>query len=272
METILLGNCISLASQFTKESLNLLATSPPYAEQRAKQYGGIPPEQYPQWTVDWCNAYRDVLTPDGSIAIVIRANIHKGQISDYVLHTRLAMRAAGWIEAEELIWIKPDSPPLGHTGRPRRAWENILWFSKSTHPFCDTRANGTLSNRVGFESVKGVGDYKCGTSPARRGIARCRDYVEVGTGAVDKSPENTHPAQFPEKLAMWLIRLLCPKDGAVLDPFVGSGTTLVACEELNQSENYLLRYYGIDTVEEYCEIARNRLAQRKARRPKGTAG
>jgi len=265
MKTILLGDCVKLAPEFQNESINLLVTSPPYAQQRAKQYGGIPIQEYPQWTVNWCNAYKNALTPNGSIAIVIRTNIHKGQISDYVLQTRLALRQSGWIEAEELIWIKPDSPPLGHIGRPRRAWENILWFSKSRKPFCDPHANGTPSNRVGFESVKGVGDYKCGTSPARQGIARCRDYVEVGTGAVDKSPENTHPAQFPEKLAMWIIRLLCPKTGVVLDPFVGSGTTLSACEELNQSENYNLKYHGIDMVEEYCKFAETRLERKKDR-------
>jgi site-specific DNA-methyltransferase (adenine-specific) len=263
MDTITQGNCIDLANTFAENSINLIVTSPPYAEQRNKQYGGIPVKEYPQWTVKWCDAYRQALKPNASIAIVIRANIHNGEISDYVLRTRLAMREAGFIEAEELIWIKPDSPPLGHTGRPRRAWENILWFSKSRHPFCDPKANGQPSDRVGFESIKGVGDYKCGVSPAKIGIARCRDYVEVGTGSVDKSPENIHPAQFPEKLAMWAVRLLCPIDGTVLDPFVGGGTTLVACERLNKEENYALKYYGIDLKDEYCKIATNRLNKLK---------
>lgn len=258
METIIHGDCISEAKKLADNSINLIVTSPPYAQQRKKQYGGIPEAEYPEWTVKWCDAFRHALKEDGSIAIVIRANIHKGQISDYVLQTRLALRKS-WIEAEELIWIKPDSPPLGHIGRPRRAWENILWFSKSRRPFCDPKANGQISDRVGFESVKGVGDYKQSCSPAKRGIARCRDYVEVGTGAVDKSPENTHPAQFPEKLASWIVRLLCPKIGVVVDPFVGSGSSLVACERLNQNEEYDVTYCGIDVSEEYCQIAKNRL-------------
>jgi len=256
---VLNGNCIDLAKAFDLESIDLIPTSPPYAEQRGKQYGGIPEKEYPQWTVEWCNAFRNALKPNGSIAIVIRPNIRQGEISDYVLLTRLEMRKAGWIEAEELIWIKPDSPPLGHIGRPRRAWENILWFSKNRRPFCDPKANGHPSDRVGFESIKGMGDYKRSGSVARNGIARCRDYVEIGTGAVDKSPENTHPAQFPEKLAAWIVRLLCPKTGVVVDPFVGSGSTLVACKNLNQNEDYNLKYYGIELREDYCQIARNRL-------------
>lgn len=255
MENLILGDCIQSAKDFDKDSVSLIATSPPYAQQRKKQYGGIPENEYPEWTVKWTKAFHHALKDDGSIAIVIRPNIHKGQISDYVLKTRLAMRKAGWFEAEELIWIKPDSPPLGHIGRPRRAWESILWFSKSRRPFCDPKANGTESNRVGFESIKGVGDYKRSCSDARKGIARCRDYVEVGTGAVDKSVENTHPAQYPEKLAAWIIKLLCPPDGLVVDPFVGSGTTSVACKRLGY------RCVGIDVCEEYVEFSRLRLSR-----------
>jgi len=259
MNTITHGNCINIAEKFDKNSIDLIITSPPYAQQRKNQYGGIPEEEYPKWTVTWTNAYREALKENGSIAIIIRPNIRNGEISDYVLKTRLAMREDNWIEAEELIWIKPNSPPLGHIGRPRRAWESILWFSKSRKPFCDPKANGVASERVGFESVKGVGDYKNSTSPAKAGIARCRDYVSVGTGNADKSPENAHPAQFPEKLVIWLIRLLCPKKGVVLDPFVGSGTTTVACRCLNEEEGYVITPYGIDTCEEYCEMARRRM-------------
>lgn len=255
MEKLIQGDCVEIAKDFEDDSVSLIATSPPYATQRKKQYGGIPEENYPAWTVNWAGAFYHALKENGSIAIVIRPHIRKGQISDYVLRTRLAMREAGWCEAEELIWIKPDSPPLGHIGRPRRAWESILWFSKSNKPFCDPKANGVESDRVGFESVKGVGDYKNSCSPARTGIARCRDYVEVGTGAVDKSRENTHPAQYPERLATWIIKLLCPPNGLVVDPFVGSGTTVIACERLG------LPCVGIDISQEYIEYSRLRLSK-----------
>ena len=255
--SILNDDCLKIASSFADNSINVIITSPPYAQQRSKQYGGIPEELYPQWTADWCNAFRHALTDDGSIAIVIRPHINNGQISDYVLKTRLKLRET-FNESEELIWVKPNSPPLGNLNRPRRAWESILWFSKTNKPYCDPKANGTPSNRVGFESIKGVGDYKSGCHKAREGIARCKDYVEVGTSGVDRSPENIHPAQYPEKLAAWLVKLLCPVNGTVVDPFMGSGTTLVACKNLNKN-GYNLTYHGIEIREEYCQIARNRL-------------
>lgn len=261
IENIIQGDCLEIARQFPNNYINLIATSPPYAQQRQNQYGGIPEADYPAWTVKWADAFKHALTDDGSIAIVIRPHIRQGQISDYVLRTRLAMREAGWIECEELIWIKPDSPPLGHIQRPRRAWESILWFSKSGRPFCDPKANGTPSDRVGFESKKGVGDYKNGVCESKSGIARCRDYVEAGTGGVDKRAENTHPAQYPVKLAAWIIRLLCPAGGVVVDPFMGSGTTGVACRNLG------MVFHGIEISPEYCEIAAGRMGLDQKEKP-----
>ena len=119
-----------------------------------KQYGGVPENDYPCWTVKWLNEAKRILTDEGSVFINIRPHISNGEISDYVLRTRLAIRESGWTECEELIWIKPDSPPLGSTKRPRRAWESILWFSKTGRPYCNTKANGRKSDRIGFENNK----------------------------------------------------------------------------------------------------------------------
>ena len=63
------------------------------------------------------------MTPDGSVLSSIRPHVKDGVLSDYVLRTRLALRETGWHECEELIWLKPDAPPLGSKLRPRRAWE-----------------------------------------------------------------------------------------------------------------------------------------------------
>ncbi len=254
LNQIICGDCIETIKKLPDEAIDLVVTSPPYAEQRKNQYLSVVEEEYPQWTAKWVNECRRILKPHGSIAIVIRPHIRNGQISDYILKTRLKLREEKWIEAEELIWVKPDSPPLGNVNRPRRAWESILWFSKTNKPYCDPKANGHMSDRVGFESKKGVGDYKQGVSDAKTGIARCRDYVEVGTGKVDKSKDNLHPAQYPSELVQWIVKLLCPPNGVILDPFMGSGTTAVACKQLG------FQYVGIDVSQEYCDYAKKRVA------------
>ena len=252
---IVCGDCVDLMRKMPQDSVDLVVTSPPYANQREKQYGGIDEKKYPFWTVRWMEACWRVLKNNGSVAIVIRPNIHQGQISDYVLRTRLALRDWGWAECEELIWIKPNSPPLGHTGRPRRAWESILWFGKSGNVYCNPKANGQISDRIGFVSVKGLGDYKAGASNPVSGVSRCRDYVEIGTGKVDKSKENTHPAQYPEELSTWIVNLLSPENGLVLDPFVGSGTTAISCIKTNR------KYIGMDCDANYCAMALQRIGK-----------
>jgi site-specific DNA-methyltransferase (adenine-specific)/site-specific DNA-methyltransferase (cytosine-N4-specific) len=252
------GSLFDILPQLAPKSVHAVITSPPYAEQRKKQYGGVAEADYPAWTIDWMRQIRRVLTDDGNVAIIIRPHVHHGVISDYVLLTRLGLRADGWNEIEELIWIKPGAPPLGNIARPRRSWESILWFANSTTPFCDPLANGQMSERIGLDSKKGMADY-LHDQQARAvtcGISRCRDYVEVSTHECHKESYNTHPAQFPEKLARWLIRLLSPSGGTILDPFSGSGTTMVAAMQENR------QFVGSEINAEYVKVAERRARER----------
>lgn len=237
-------------------SIDLVVTSPPYAEQRKHQYGGISEKDYPEWTVSWMAEVERVLKPHGSVFINIRPHLKKGEISDYTLRMRLALRENGWKECEELIWIKPDSPPLGSTQRPRRAWESIHWFSKVHNPYCDPKANGTVSNRIGFENGKfehgGKSHIHAGQNDAKQGVARCRDYIEVGTGKIEKGIP--HPAMYPTQIPDYLIKLCTPPGGVVCDPFAGSGTTLLSAKQLGYN------YIGFDVSEEYVELANNRVS------------
>ena len=250
-------DCLEGMKRIPDKSVNLIVTSPPYAQQRKNQYGGIPESSYPSWTAGWMDEARRILTPDGSILINIRPHIRNGEISDYVLKTRLHVRECGWKECEELIWIKPDSPPLGGVNRPRRAWESILWFSKTGKPYCDTKANGVESNRIGFESSKyehgGKSHIHAGQNKAKKGTARSRDYIEVGTGKVDKSIN--HPAMFPIQVPEYLIRMCSNEGGVVLDPFMGSGTTAIAC--INTGRNFI----GFELDEDYYNIANKRILE-----------
>ena len=131
---VLHGDCLDLIPTLEDGSVSLVVTSPPYAEQRAGHYEGVSEEDYPDFTVQWMTALAPKMTPDGSVFLVIRPHVRDGVLSDYVLRTRLALREAGWHECEELIWLKPDAPPLGSKLRPRRAWESILWFSRCPSP------------------------------------------------------------------------------------------------------------------------------------------
>jgi DNA modification methylase len=243
-------DCFDGIKELDNNSVSLVVTSPPYAMQRKFQYGGIAEKDYPQWTVDWMELLKQKLKDDASVMINIRPHIKNGEISDYVLRTRLALREAGWKECEELIWVKTTSPPMGSTERPRRAWESILWFSKTNKPKCYPKANGTESNRIGFAGSKfeegGTSHIHAGQNlPTQKGVARCVDYIMVGTGNVEKG--YNHPAMFPPELPEYLIKMLSDEGDLVLDPFIGSGTTGRVAERLNR------KWIGFEINKEYCE-------------------
>ena len=71
-----------------------------------------------------------------------------------------------------------------------------------------------------------------------------------------KGFKGCHFAPYPEELVETPIKACCPKDGVVLDPFMGSGTTGVVCKKLN------VNFIGIDINEKYVELARNRIEQK----------
>lgn len=239
------------------ESVDAIVTSPPYAEQRKTTYGGIPEADYPEWTVAWMAQARRLLKPDGSVIINISPHIKNGQLSDYVLRTRLALRSAGWVELEELVWHKKDAPPTGSPSRPRRAWESLLWYGKHGRAFGDPKAGGLppvrTDSKIGSSRAARLGwghDIAGGmTIPA---VARVSNVAVLGKA---KEASVDHPAMYPWQLAEWCGKLICPPGGTLLDPFSGSGSTGVAAVRNGWD------YIGIDAVPEYVEASRARLAQ-----------
>ena len=221
--------------------------------QRADLYGGIPENEYAGWAVVLFHSMRKSLAEDASVLFNIREHVKGGECSDYVHRTRLALRWSGWIECDELIWHKPDAAPLGDPKRPRRAWERVLWFSRSNRPWIDAQGNGKPSDRIGCTGKDKA--YINGRSDGvASGIARHTDVVSL---CVARN-ETEHPAVFPVLLAEWCIKGWAKPCGTILDPFTGSGTTGVACIKTGR------KFIGIEIDEKYCEIAANRLRKAEA--------
>ena len=245
------GDCRELIPRLPDESIHLCITSPPYAEQRKGKYPGVREQKYPRFTVDWMASLWDKLTDDGSVMIIIDPHVKKGVMSDYVRRTEEALCDFGWKQHQTQIWLKRDRGPLGHRGWPRRSWENILWFSKTAKPFCDPKACGQPTDRLSIERIRNS-RWSPGGKEAKSGTARVPDVWDVPVGGNDKGID--HPAMFPVELAEQLIATFCPAGGTVLDPFAGSGSSLIAAKRLGCD------YYGFDLVGDYCKIARKRLA------------
>lgn len=104
------------------------------------------------------------------------------------------------------------------------------------------------------------GSAEQGTELTGFGDSGCaaRFFYTAKADRSDRGHGNTHPTVKPVDLMRYLIRLVCPVDGLVLDPFAGSGTTLVAAQDEH------CRAIGIEREEQYCEFIRDeRLKQRR---------
>lgn len=84
LNTILYGDCLNLLKDIEDNSIDLIITSPPYAERRKKTYGGIPESQYVTWFSAIATELKRVLKPTGSFFLNIKPHTNKGERSLYV--------------------------------------------------------------------------------------------------------------------------------------------------------------------------------------------
>jgi site-specific DNA-methyltransferase (adenine-specific) len=273
LNQIVCCDCFELISQLADNSIQAVITSPPYANQRDGFYEGISEEDYPEWFAAFMTALRPKMKVRGSVAIVIKAHLEDGSVSDYVMKTRLAVRALraipgsdypDWFENDELYVKIKDAPPLGaNQTRPRHTISNLLWFSKSKQPYIDLTACGELSFRTGGlvgsdrfdgQTIRESKEYK---DNLKWGIAHITDVFECAEGEMSHEREFDHPAKYPPSLPRKLIETFSKEGQTVFDPFVGSGTTAYEARELNRN------YIGGDNNQEYVDMTNRRLAKRR---------
>jgi hypothetical protein len=234
---IVCGDALTLIPTLPNRTVALALFSPPYAMQRRRQYGGVAEQDYPAWMTAIMAALRPKLTRDGSVLLVIRSHVRDGVVSDYVLRTRLALREDGWKECEELIWWKPDAPPLGSTQRPRRTWENILWFAKTPRPYIDLRAAGTFSDRIGFGGSEGLrnGNHPIATkrpSKLETGQSRTPDHF---TALVSENERFRHPSNVSGVFVRKVDPHFQPENRSVFGPVLRQRDDLVSGSEFGQA-------------------------------------
>lgn len=261
------GDCLSMLSMMEDASVDLIVTSPPYADQRKGTYGGISPDQYVDWFAPIAEQLLRVLKPSGSFILNIKEKAVNGERHTYVLELILKMRGLGWLWTEEYIWHKKNSFPGKWPNRFRDSWERCLHFTKSKKfamyqeavmvPMGDWK-NERLKklsardatrdeSRVGSGFGKNISNWK------GRDMAYPTNVLHMATECGNKS----HSAAFPESLPEWFIRLFTAEGDVVLDPFAGSGTTLLVAERLAR------KTVGFELLEEHCLVAKERLGLKR---------
>ena len=101
--TLLHGDCREKLQQLPDNSVDLIFTSPPYADQRKNTYGGIHPDEYVEWFDPIGRELLRVLKPDGTFVLNIKEKVTEGERSTYVIELILALRKQGWLWTEEFI-------------------------------------------------------------------------------------------------------------------------------------------------------------------------
>lgn len=261
---LVIENNLQALSQLKDNTIDLIVTSPPYADNRKKTYGGVAPDKYVEWFLPISQELLRVLKPTGSFVLNIKEKVVKGERHTYVMELIVAMRQQGWLFTEEYIWHKKNCFPGKWPNRFRDAWERCIHFTKERKfamyqdavmvPIGDwakTRLkNLSETDCTRDDSKVGSGFGKKISNWVDREMVYPTNVLTLATECGNKS----HSAAFPQELPEWFIKLFTQENDWVLDPFVGSGTTLAAAKNFNRNS------IGIEILEEYKPIIETRIS------------
>jgi len=232
-------------STFPDESVDLIVTSPPYADARKHTYGGISPHEYVDWFCERATEMLRILRPTGSLVLNIKEKAVDGERHTYVIELIQSLKHdVGYRWVEEYIWHKATSAPGKWKYRFRDAWERLLHFAKSRDVKMNQDAvkvpvGDWTEKRLSNMSMNDRARQESGTnSKVGRRIANWEGRKLVyPSNVLHRAPicHNTgHSAAFPEWLPEFFILLFTDENDVVLDPFLGSGTTYRVAERLGR--------------------------------------
>ncbi|WP_235837824.1 DNA-methyltransferase [Chitinasiproducens palmae] len=227
------------------KSVDLIIADPPYG--LGKDYGNdsdkLAADAHLAWTRDWLDAARATLKDTGSLYIFCSWQFSPEIFS--FLKSRMTM-------VNEIIWDRRVPSMGGTTRRFTSVHDNIGLFAVSKKYYFDLdpvrvpydAATKKARSRKLFEGSKWL---EMGYNP--------KDLWSVSRLHRQHAERVDHPTQKPLEIIERMVLASCPRDGVVLDPFMGSGTTAVACAKHGR------RFIGYEINPAYCAIARERLSE-----------
>ena len=244
IDQVYCGDCVEVMQGIEDDSIDLVITSPPY--NCGKEYESILTEtEYYEFMKGCFIEIQRILKPDGRFCINTAFNINrrdgdKKETVNVFLPIIDAIREAGLIIKEDIIWDQCNSGC-------KTAWGS--WLSASS-PYIRHMVEHII---VGYKNVWGKqakGDTNIATDRFMR--------LTLDKWRFSSTSNKEHPATFPVELPLNCIELFSYVGDLVLDPFLGSGTTAIACIRTNR------HFLGIELDPNYCDIANARIAAEKA--------
>lgn len=280
LDVIYNGDCLKYLSNisfFPNNCIDLIITSPPYANKRKETYGGVNPDKYVEWFLPISKQLKRVLKSNGSFILNIKEHPKNWERQTYVIELILELKKQGWLWIEEYCWYKKNSFPGKWPNRFRDSWERCLHFTKQKKI---KMYQNSVKIPIGDWSKKrfksmSENDFIRHASSNNKHLERKvanwlnrkkvyphnviefeKEHYNYPTNvlrfATECSSKKRHSAVFPVELPTWFIKLFTKKNDIVLDPFIGSGTAALACILLKR------RFIGIEIIKEYImEIEAN---------------
>lgn len=276
----IVGDCESIMTEIPDACVDLVVTSPPYADKRdyGSKIGSIPPDRYVDWFLPKAREIYRILNPNGSFILNISDKVVDGYQHLYVFELLLKLcNEVGFHLVRDYIWYNPATPPnvysRGGYGRTKKSHEYCFWLSKGaewTFELDPIRKPYSKDMQKYLEG-KGKGDrnqnarpsthnFDCEKVWSNNGGSDPGSVIEIANTASNdvfmrlcKEKGIAHPARFPEKLVEFFVLSGSHEGDLILDPFSGSGTTAVV------ANRYKRRWIGIDANSDYCELAKARM-------------
>lgn len=256
MARIIHGNNIEVLKRIEPNSIDLIVTSPPYDNLR--NYKGNYKLDLHTLGVE---LYR-VLKPGGVCCFVMQDQTSKGHKTLTTFRTILDYcDNIGFSLFETCIYKKLGNEGAWWTKRFRVDHEYIPIFIKGQKPNYFNKDPIKIASKHANKIMTGCATRKTdGTTLESTKIkinpTKCPGTIwDYANGGDKNKLKRKHPAVFPDKIPYDLIQVFCPLDGIVLDPMVGSGSTVVQAKKLGRN------FIGIDIEMEYLEICKSRLLE-----------
>ena len=233
---IICGDCIKIMNTMPEKSVDLIFADPPYniGLKYDNHKDNMPYEEYVNWTEKWIAAALRVLKENGSIYIAIG--------DEYAAEVVMILKKKGLYMRNWIIWHYT----FGQNQRKKfsRSHTHILYFTKHPTEFIFNADN------IRVRSVRQeIGDKRANP----KGKIPDDVWKISRVAGTFKERVKNFPCQMPLALLERVIKASSNVGDIVLDPFIGSGTTAVACKKLGRN------YIGIDISPNYVKNVENRL-------------
>jgi site-specific DNA-methyltransferase (adenine-specific) len=259
-------DCLEGLKNIPDNSINMIITSPPYAEQRKNTYGGIAEDKYIEWFIPIAVELARVLKEDGSFFFNIKEHTNDGFRSLYVMELILSIvKQTDFKLVDTIAWTK-----LGFPGKfPNRfknAWEPVYHFSLNKKiKFFPKEVGEPLKNPQWYKRKREKANTQNGSGFARPDyrdmekiqIALPSNHLNIKNVVNQFTDNRWHSATFPTALTDFFVKAFSEKNDIILDPFMGSGTTAISAIKLDRN------YTGFELNKEYHPLLLERIENYK---------